>query len=131
MDPDLRLDDWLDRTIDVIIDRPLGSSHPSDREMVYPLNSGYVPGTRAPDGSELDVYVLGPNTPVARVAARVIAVIRRRDDVEDKLVATTESASLCASEIAAAVAFQEQYFDSYIEMGAVSGSPPAHTRQPP
>ena len=120
MDGELRVEDWLGRTIDVVIDRPLGSSHPSDREMVYPLNYGYVPGTQAPDGSELDVYVLGPTTPVARVAARVIAVIRRRDDVEDKLVAKTEGASLSASEIAAAVAFQEQYFDSYIEMGGGS-----------
>lgn len=28
----------------VRIDRPLGSVHPDDPDMIYPVNYGYVPG---------------------------------------------------------------------------------------
>ncbi len=116
MDPLLQLEDWLGRTIDVVIDRPLGSIHPRHSDVRYEVNYGYVPGTLAPDGEPLDVYVLGPSEPVDRCVATVVAIIRRRDDVEDKLVASTTD-GLTVDVIAASTAFQERYFDTYIEMG--------------
>jgi inorganic pyrophosphatase len=114
MDPNLHLADWLGRTVEVVIDRPLGSTHPRHPDICYGVNYGYVQGTLAPDGEPLDVYVLGPDGPLDRCTATIIAIIRRCDDVEDKLVAVTEGAHT-PGEIAAAVAFQEQYFDSYVE----------------
>jgi inorganic pyrophosphatase len=41
------------------IDRPLGSRHPQ-HSFIYPINYGFVPpNTPAPDGDDLDAYVLG------------------------------------------------------------------------
>ncbi|GGL22741.1 inorganic diphosphatase [Nocardia jinanensis] len=50
---------FLDRIVDLTFDRPYGSRHPRCGYR-YPVNYGFVPGTRAPDGEELDAYYLGP-----------------------------------------------------------------------
>ena len=84
MDPYLKLEDWVGRTVDVVIDRPMGTTHLRDSDFVYPINYGYIPGTTAPDGHPIDAYVLCADCPLRRCSARVIAVIRRRDDVEDR-----------------------------------------------
>lgn len=114
MDSSLKLADWIGREIDVIIDRPLGTIHPREPDTVYAVNYGYVPQTLAPDGHPLDVYVLGADGPLDRCSATVIAIIRRRDDVEDKLVASV-AGSWDRTSIALATAFQEQWFDSWVE----------------
>ena len=49
---------FLDRTVDLVIDRPYGSHHPT-YGFVYLANYGYVPGTLAPAGDELDAYYMG------------------------------------------------------------------------
>ncbi len=116
MDATLSLDEWAGRSCEVVIDRPLGSRHPRHPDIVYGINYGFVPGTLAPDGEPLDVYVVGPMAALESCKATVIAIVRRRDDIEDKLVASTTPQRWTAEEIAAAVAFQEQYFDSWIEM---------------
>ncbi len=84
--------------------------------MVYPVNYGYVPGVMASDGDWQDVYILGVDEPLACFTGRRIAVVRRQDDVEDKWVLAPEGVSFTAEEIRAAVHFQEQYFDSEVEM---------------
>jgi len=119
VDDNLRLEDWAGRQIEVTIDRPLGSRHPREPDLVYEVNYGYVPDTLAPDGHPLDVYVLGTDDPVESCVATVIAIIRRRDDVEDKLVAVIEGAPIepwDADAITAATLFQERWFDSRVEM---------------
>ena len=95
-----------------VIDRPLGSAHPRHPDMIYPVNYGYVPGIIAADGAEQDVYVLGVAEPLTTFTGEVIAVIRRRDDVEDKWVLAPSGMRFTAEEIMAQVHFQEQYFDS-------------------
>lgn len=99
--------------INALIDRPLGSSHPRHPEMIYPVNYGYVPGIIAGDGAEQDVYILGVNEPLASFTGEMIAIVHRRDDVEDKWVLAPEGMRFTAEEIMEAVRFQEQYFDSY------------------
>lgn len=117
MDPDLHLADWLGRRVTVEIDRPLGSRHPREDDINYPINYGFVPDTVAPDGHPLDVYVLDANTPLERCEATVIAIVRRRDDVEDKLVAILDDTKAWdAAGILAAVDFQERYFDSWVQL---------------
>ena len=101
-------------TVKVIVDRPLGSFHPKHKDIYYPVNYGYVPGVIAPDGEEQDAYILGVNEPVAEFVGRVIAVIHRLDDVEDKWVVAPGNASFTAEEFMAQVAFQEQYFNTEI-----------------
>ena len=98
------------------IDRPLGSAHPRHPEMIYPVNYGEVIGFLALDGAWQDVYVLGVDVPVERFTGRRIAVIHRRDDVEDKWVLAPDGMTFTAEEIMAAVHFQEQYFDAYCEL---------------
>ena len=102
--------------VEVRVDRPLGSAHPSYPDLIYPVNYGYVPGVMAPDGEEQDAYILGVQEPLARFTGRVIAVIRRLDDVEDKWVVAPEDCRFTREEIAAAVHFQERYFRSEIEL---------------
>lgn len=107
---------YLGKTVDIIIDRPLGSGHPKHRDMIYPVNYGYIPNVIGGDGEELDVYLLGVNEAVKEYRAKVIAVIYRQNDVEDKLVASPEGISFSESEIREAVYFQEKYFDTEIEI---------------
>lgn len=96
--------------VKVIVDRPLGSYHPKHKDIYYAVNYGYVPGVIAPDGEEQDAYILGVHEPVSDFVGKVIAIIHRLDDVEDKWVVAPENVSFTAEEIIGQVAFQEQYF---------------------
>ncbi|TDP28416.1 inorganic diphosphatase [Nocardia ignorata] len=104
---------FLGRTIDLLIDRPYGSRHPT-YGFVYRANYGYVPGTLAPDGEELDAYYLGPSEPITSARGTCIAIIHRLHDDDDKLIVVPDHArTLDDAAIAAAVDFQEttgQYF---------------------
>lgn len=104
---------YLGRTITLQIDRPLGSKHPK-HAFVYELNYGFVPGTLAPDGEELDAYVLGVETPIETFTGRCIAVIHRTDDDDDKLVVVPEGMNFTDEDIRAQTNFQEKYFKSEI-----------------
>ena len=107
---------YLGRTVLIEMDRPIGEPHPKHPEIIYPINYGYIPGVLGGDGEELDVYLLGVDTPVQVYTARIIAIVHRTDDVEDKLVAAPEGMTYTAEEIATAVHFQEQFHESYIEV---------------
>ena len=106
----------LGKTVKVVVDRPLGSSHPKHEDIVYPVNYGYIPGLMAPDGEEQDAYILGIHEPLQEFEGRVIAIIHRLDDVEDKWVVVPEGMSFTKEEIIAQVAFQEQYFRTEIKV---------------
>lgn len=101
-------------TVRVIVDRPLGTFHPKHKDICYSVNYGYIPDVLAPDGEEQDAYILGIDKPVKEFVGRVIAIIHRFDDVEDKWVVAPEGASFTKDEIMKQVAFQEQYFHSEI-----------------
>ena len=101
------------------IDRPMGTYHPRHPDLYYPVNYGEIPGVIAADGDPQDVYVLGVEEPLMTFTGELIAVIRRRDDVEDKWVLAPQGVRFTAEEILAAVHFQEQYFDSYVVLGDV------------
>jgi inorganic pyrophosphatase len=105
---------YLGQTVDVVIDRPLGSEHPRYQGFRYLVNYGYLPGTKAGDGEEIDVYVLGVAGPLEVFRGRVIAVIERRDDMEAKLVAAPEEMQFTREEIQEAVRFVEEHYDSHI-----------------
>lgn len=110
------LESYLGKTVHIKIDRPMGSCHPEHNDIIYPVNYGYLPGTVGGDGEPQDVYLLGVSEPVTEYTAKIIAVICRLDDVEDKLVATPEGMQFTARQIRAAVRFQEQYFHSEIKL---------------
>lgn len=108
---------YLGKTVTIGIDRPIGYIHKKENyTLTYKINYGYIPGVLGGDGEELDVYLLGVNEPVSEYTVRIIGIVHRKDDVEDKLVAAPVGVSFTASEIEDAVHFQEQYYDSEVEV---------------
>jgi GrpB-like predicted nucleotidyltransferase (UPF0157 family)/8-oxo-dGTP pyrophosphatase MutT (NUDIX family)/inorganic pyrophosphatase len=106
---------YLGKTVTVKIDRPIGSIHPKHPDLIYPINYGYIPGVFGGDGEELDVYVLFVNQPLDEFTGKIIGIVHRENDVEDKLAAAPEGVVFHQSEIADAVHFQEQYYKSTVE----------------
>ena len=102
--------------VKVIVDRPLGSRHPKYSDTVYPINYGYIEGIIAPDGEEQDAYILGIDTAVKEFTGKVIAIIHRYDDIEEKWVVAPEGANFSKEEIEKNVRFQEQYFNYIVIM---------------
>ena len=106
----------IGRTVTVTVDRPLGSFHPKHKDIYYPINYGYIEGVMAPDGEEQDAYILGVNEAVETFTGKIIAIVHRNDDVEEKWVVAPEDRIFTEKEIREQIHFQEQYFDSKIVM---------------
>lgn len=110
------LSDYLNQEVSVEIDRPLGSRHPEYPDLIYEVNYGYIPGTKAADGDEIDAYVLGEDKPLKHFTGRVIAVVERADDNEGKLVVAAPDKCFTAKQIAQQINFQEKYFRSKLHL---------------
>ena len=93
------------------IDRPLGSVHPRYPDHVYEVNYGFVPNTLAPDGAEIDAYVLGVAEPLESFKGLCLALLHRKGDEDDKLIVVPPGFAPTDDEILAATHFQEQYFE--------------------
>ena len=93
------------------VDRPLGSAHPRNPAMIYPVNYGYIEGITAGDGAWQDVYILGISQPVKEFTGKVIAVYHRLNDNEDKWIIAPEGARFTPEDITEQIAFQERFFD--------------------
>lgn len=104
---------YLEKTLEVKIDRPFGSKHPK-HGFIYPVNYGYVPNTISGDGEELDCYVLGVFESLETFRGKCIAIIHRLDDNDDKLIIVSENKSFSNQEIRALTEFQERFFKSEI-----------------
>ena len=102
---------YLNKTVKVKMDRPLGSKHPREG-FIYPVNYGFIPDTVAPDGHEIDAYVLGVFDPLENFEGKCIAVIHRTNDDDDKLIVTNNNYS--DDQIKALTEFQERFFESVI-----------------
>ena len=107
---------YLGKTVNIKIDRPVGSIHPEHPELVYPVNYGYIPDVFGGDGEEIDVYLLGVDVPVEEYTARIIGIVHRHNDTEDKLVAAPEVLDFDENKISKSVSFQERFFESEIEL---------------
>lgn len=106
----------IGKIVKVTVDRPMGSYHPKHKDIYYPVNYGYVEGIMAPDGEEQDAYILRVCEPVKEYTGKVIAIIHRFDDIEEKWVVVPPEAILTKGEIMEQVQFQEQYFKTEIRM---------------
>jgi inorganic pyrophosphatase len=106
----------IGKTVRVVVDRPKGSYHPKYKDLYYTCNYGYIPDLIAPDGEEQDAYVLGVDEPLEQFTGKVIAIIKRRDDVEAKWVVVPEGVQYTKEEIRALVHFQERFFKIDIRM---------------
>ena len=101
---------YLNKIVDVKIDRPMGSKHPK-YGFIYPVNYGYVPNTISGDGEELDCYVLGVFEPIKTYRGKCIAIIHRTNDNDDKLIIVPEGKKYSDDAIKALTEFQERFFE--------------------
>ncbi|MCD7978162.1 MAG: inorganic diphosphatase [Tannerellaceae bacterium] len=106
---------FLGKHVSVIIDRPKGYYHP-EWNFMYELNYGYIPNTLAPDGEELDAYVLGIDEPIHKFEGRCIAIIQRLNDEDDKLVVAPDTICYTVEQIKQMTNFQEKHFEIEILM---------------
>jgi inorganic pyrophosphatase len=104
---------FLNKELTVKIDRALGSKHPK-WNFIYPINYGFIPNTKAPDGKEIDAYVLGVFEPKEEFAGICIAIVHRIDDDDDKLIIVPKGVNYSDEQICALTEFQEKYFKSKI-----------------
>lgn len=102
---------YLGKRVHVVVDRPIGYDH---KGLIYPVNYGYLPGVPAGDGENQDAYILGVDVPLTEFEGRVIGAAVRKDDCEDKLIVAPEEMAFSREQMAKAVAFQEQFFDTTI-----------------
>ena len=105
--------EYLGKIVEVKMDRVMGSKHPQ-HGFIYPVNYGYIPNTISGDGEELDAYVLGVFEPVENFKGKVIAIIHRINDSDDKLIVVPENKNYTDQQIRALTEFQEQWFESEI-----------------
>lgn len=106
----------LGKIVTVTVDRPLGTYHPEKPGICYPINYGYIEGIMGGDGEYQDAYILGINVPVRQFYGKVIAVIHRLNDNEDKWVVAPIPRTYTKEEILEQVNFREKNYISEIYM---------------
>ena len=109
------MDEMIGKEVKVTVDRPLGTLHPQFSNIYYTLNYGYIDGIIAGDGEYQDAYILGVFEPVDYFVGNVIAIIYRKNDIENKLVVAPNGMN-SKDEIKDLVSFQEKFFDIEIIM---------------
>ena len=70
----------------------------------------------AADGEEQDTYILGVNEPVDKFTGKIIAIVHRKNDIEEKWIVVPEGMMIPKEEIRQQIHFQEQYFEGEIVM---------------
>ncbi len=114
-----RLWSYMGKIVEMKVDRPIGTVHSKYGKTVkYTVNYGYIPGTITGDGEEIDVYLLGvsnPLSPKKTYRVKIIGMVNRFNDEEDKLVAVVGNRQFTKWQIAERVGFVERYFSTEIE----------------
>ena len=105
--------DYLGKEVSIKIDRPMGTRHPKHGFM-YMINYGFISNTISGDGEELDAYLVGEFEPVEKSSGKVIAIIHRTNDDDDKLIVSKDNKEYSDDAIRALTEFQERYFESII-----------------
>ena len=114
MKGEIQTKSFLGKIVEVKIDRAKGSKHPK-HSFEYEVNYGYIPNTHAPDGEEIDAYVLGVNEAIESFTGKCVAVIHRTNDDDDKLVIIPKDIiDISDEEIREQTNFQEKFFKSVI-----------------
>jgi len=109
------IEEYLGRTVTVTVDRPIGFHHVTKGiHLDYAVNYGFLPGVTGGDGEEQDIYILGVSEPLKTFTGRIIGVVRRSDDNEDKFVAAPEGMAFTGAQILEQIHFVEKYFDSTV-----------------
>ncbi len=99
---------FIGKMVNVVMDRPLGSKHPK-YDFIYEVNYGYIPNTISGDGEPLDAYVLGEDNALDSFYGKVIAIVHRTQEDDDKLIVVAVGKDYTNQEIEKLVNFQEKY----------------------
>lgn len=108
-----KLHELCGQEVTIYIDRPIGSIHPNNNDIIYKVNYGYIKEITALDNEYQDAYLLGVDEPVKMHKGKIIALIEREDDIEDKLVISVGK-TYTIDEIKELVDFQEKFFKTKI-----------------
>ena len=100
--------------VTMYVDRPIHSTHPKHKNIVYSVNYGYIKEIIALDKDYQDAYLLGVDEVVESYEGIVYAIIERIDDNEDKLIVVPENIEYTIEEIEEKVNFQEKFFNHKI-----------------
>ena len=76
--------DTLVSKFPIIVDRPIGSSHPKFAEIVYPLDYGYLEGTISGDKNGIDVWLGSLGNKI--VTGIVVTIDLFKNDSEQKIL---------------------------------------------
>ena len=99
----------LGKRVSITVNRPIGTQHAG---IVYPMNYGYIDGVLGKDGDHLDAYILGINQPLKAFEGRCVAILKRTDDLDDKLIVVPPEIMVDAETIRHETHFVEQFFES-------------------
>ena len=105
----------LGEIVEICIDRPMGAY--GENGIMYLCNYGFIPGTIAGDREEIDAYVLGVTQPLVKDYVgnfKVVGVIVRHDDIEDKLIVAPRYMNYQATVMSYLVRFAEQRYNHTI-----------------
>ena len=105
-----KLETNIGKKVKVYIDRPIGSIHPKNKDIIYSVNYGYIKEIKAVDDEYQDAYVLGIDEPASNCVGEIYAVIERENDFEDKLIVVTDNKEYSIEEIKKNIYFQEKHF---------------------
>lgn len=105
-----KLEGMIGQNIKVYVDRPIGSTHPKYKDIIYPINYGYIKEIKAADEEYQDVYILGIDKAIDYFIGKIYAVIERENDIEDKLIVVIDNKEYLIEEIKEKINFQEKYF---------------------
>ena len=107
---------YLGKMFTVKIDRPIGHIHKKENySLTCPIKYGYIPGVIGGDGEELDVYLLGVDIPVTEYTGKIIGIVYRENDIEDKLIMAPDGGEFMQNEIEEQIHFQERDYKTEIE----------------
>jgi inorganic pyrophosphatase len=101
--------EFLGKEVEVTMDRQFGTKHPK-WGFIYECNYGFIKGIKAPDGEDLDAYVLKVDKPVKKFSGKMVAIIHRLENDDDKLIVIPKNEIISDEEIEKATKFQEKWF---------------------
>ncbi|MBQ7992110.1 MAG: GNAT family N-acetyltransferase [Solobacterium sp.] len=103
--------EYLGRTVTVTVDRPYGSFHPHNPNVLYSLNFGYVDELISDDGEFVDAWIYGLYEPAETFRGSVIGIIYHKDG-PSRFIVGRIGETYRKEDVMDAVAFDEQYYDT-------------------
>ena len=79
------LEDMVSKS-EIVIDRPKGTAHPKYPDFIYPIDYGFLKGTQASDGNEIDIWLGTSKT--KKINGILCTIDPIKHDLETKIIFT-------------------------------------------